>query len=138
MKKTIIRLLLIMLLLMLFLPVYAQQGGGLTADNSLGTLVNKVEQTFDITGGTNVGNNLFHSFSEFNVETGETANFIDNQSSANIISRVTGGNNSWINGELKTGNTNADLYLLNPNGIMFGSDASLDIKGFFYIAVQII
>jgi filamentous hemagglutinin family protein len=112
---------------------HAGTGHGLAADGSLGTQVDKVEQIHNITGGATAGNNLFHSFSDFNVETGETANFIGNQSLANIISRVTGGNDSRIDGLLKTTDTSANLYLMNPNGVMFGPNAALDIQGSFHV-----
>lgn len=121
----------VLLMFMVNNVAYGLSGGGLTADGSLGTLVNKVGQIHNITGGTSSGNNLFNSCSEFNVETGETANFIGNQTLSNVISRVTGGNNFWLDGTLKTTDTNANLYLMNPDGILFGPNASLDMNGYF-------
>jgi len=131
MKKTIAWVMIIWL--SLIMTAHAVTDGGLIPDSSIGTLVEKLGQVHKITGGTIVGNNLFHSFSEFNVETGETANFIGNQTLANIISRVTGTNNSWIDGVLKTTDTSANLYLMNPNGVMFGANASLDLNGSFHM-----
>jgi len=134
MKKTAVWLMLVLFnSFNMTLPLYAGTGHGLTADSSLNTLVDKADRTHNISGGSAVGNNLFHSFSEFNVESGETANFIGNQALANIISRVTGGNNSWINGMLKTTDTRANLYLLNTNGVMFGANVSLNIQGSFHV-----
>ncbi|MDY6950681.1 MAG: filamentous hemagglutinin N-terminal domain-containing protein, partial [Thermodesulfobacteriota bacterium] len=118
-------------------PLYAESGGGLTEDG-LGTVVTPAGTTFDITGGTRpggpTGSNLFHSFSQFNVENGETANFIGDSSLTNIFVRVTGGNNSWIDGTIKTTNTNANVYIMNPNGVMFGSNASFDANGSVYVS----
>jgi len=78
------------------------------------------------------GQNLFHSFSRFNIQTNESATFSGPASVENIISRVTGGNSSYINGRLQSTIDGADLYLLNPSGVMFGPGATLDIKGSFH------
>jgi len=78
------------------------------------------------------GQNLFHSFSEFNIQTNESATFSGPASVGNIISRVTGGNASYIDGKLQSTIEGANLYLLNPSGVMFGPWAELDIKGSFH------
>lgn len=82
--------------------------------------------------GWQAGANLFHSFSTFNVGTDESATFSGPNSVQNIISRVTGGTSSWIDGTLRSTIDGADMYLLNPAGLMFGSNASLDITGSFH------
>jgi filamentous hemagglutinin family protein len=94
---------------------------------------------FDISGGTVIGGvNQFHSFDRFSVGTNDTANFSVANSIKNIISRVTGGVGSQIDGTLTStisGTStisSADLYLLNPAGILFGKNAQLNIGGSFH------
>ncbi len=82
--------------------------------------------------GQQHGGNLFQSFSHFNINTGESATFSGPHNVHNIISRVTGGNPSHINGLLRSTIPNADMYFLNPYGIMFGEGASLDVQGSFH------
>jgi len=82
--------------------------------------------------GQQSGANLFHSFESFNINFGESATFTGPISIENVIGRVTGTNRSWIDGALHSKIPNANFYLLNPNGIMFGENASLDINGSFH------
>jgi filamentous hemagglutinin family protein len=83
-----------------------------------------------IDGGARRGANLFHSFQEFNINNGRGAYFINPAGVENILSRVTGTNPSNILGTLGVLG-NANLFLINPNGIIFGQNASLDVNGSF-------
>ncbi len=108
-------------------------------DNTLGNEASVVNPAPDnvsnelISGGAQRGQNLFHSFQEFNVGEGKGAYFVSpNSDIANILSRVTGSNSSEIMGTLGTmGAAQPNLFLINPNGIIFGENASLDVGGSF-------
>ncbi len=84
-----------------------------------------------IEGGAIRGGNLFHSFSEFNIQEGLGAYFANPQGIINILGRVTGNNLSEIMGTLGVLG-NANLFFVNPNGIIFGDNAQLDIRGSFF------
>ncbi|MBW4511095.1 MAG: filamentous hemagglutinin N-terminal domain-containing protein [Scytonematopsis contorta HA4267-MV1] len=114
-------------------------GGVATAqiipDSSVGTVVvpnanvNGV-LTNQINGGAIRNSNLFHSFQQFNIGTGESAYFANPNGITNIFTRVTGGSASNINGKLGILG-DANLYFMNPSGIVFGAGAVLDVKGSF-------
>ena len=87
---------------------------------------------YDITGGTRVGTNLFHSFGDFSVPHNTIANFLNdtNQPTSNILGRVTGGDASTILGTIQTTEFGkANLFLMNPAGIVFGPTATLHVAG---------
>ncbi|MEH2403246.1 filamentous hemagglutinin N-terminal domain-containing protein [Nostoc sp.] len=102
------------------------QDGTLTTNSKVTSQGNMT----NIEGGTRVGNNLFHSFEQFSVPPGITAHFQNPKDIQNIISRVTGKSISSIDGILKADGI-ANVFLINPNGIIFGPNASLDISGSF-------
>ncbi|WP_293094051.1 filamentous hemagglutinin N-terminal domain-containing protein [Moorena sp. SIO3I6] len=90
-----------------------------------GEIADKIE------GGATRGANLFHSFQEFNVGELQRVYFANPSGIENILTRVTGGNLSNILGTLGVDGP-ANLFLLNPNGIVFGSQAKLDVAGSFF------
>ncbi|MEM7794166.1 MAG: filamentous hemagglutinin N-terminal domain-containing protein [Cyanobacteria bacterium P01_C01_bin.118] len=99
-------------------------------DTTVGTqLVPSAPDSIEIQGGTSVGQNLFHSFESFNIQTGESVFFLSPADINHIFSRVTGGSASEIDGVLGTLGSDANLFLINPNGIAFGPNASLDVQG---------
>ncbi|WP_413172520.1 filamentous hemagglutinin N-terminal domain-containing protein [Anabaena azotica] len=104
-------------------------GAQVIADGTLNTTVSGSNH-YSITNGDRVGNNLFHSFSQFSLPTGSSASFDNATDIQNIFSRVTGSNISHIDGTI-TAKGSANLFLLNPSGIIFGQNASLNIGGSF-------
>ncbi|MFM2314507.1 MAG: hypothetical protein RLZZ04_3783, partial [Cyanobacteriota bacterium] len=111
-----------------------QVSAQVTPDNTLGdesSVVNTRDANSEsIDGGAVRGQNLFHSFQEFNVGEDRGVYFTNPDAITNIFSRVTGDNVSNILGTLGVDGA-ANLYLINPNGIVFGEGASLDVQGSF-------
>lgn len=103
-------------------------------DGTLGHRVELASPDYQITQdlGKTVGPNLFHSFEQFNLSSGESATFSGSPEIQNVISRVTGGRPSNIDGTLRSTIPNADVYFLNPYGILFGPNAKLDVQGGFH------
>jgi filamentous hemagglutinin family protein len=106
----------------------------ITSDGTMGTTINQTGNIYNINGGTTKGTNQFHSFGLFSVGTGDTASFNGPSWIANIIGRVTGGQQSIIDGTLRSTITGANLYLLNPYGVLFGPNATLDVTGSFHVS----
>ncbi len=105
--------------------------------SSVGTQVTLERTDLRISHGLQEGTNLFHSFSDFSITSQESATFTTQgikspASIRNILARVTGGKPSDIFGKITSEFGGADLYLMNPHGILFGETASLDVQGSFH------
>jgi filamentous hemagglutinin family protein len=112
----------------------AQGPTTITSDGTLNTTVTQNGNVFNIDDGTIRGSNQFHSFDRFSVGAGDIASFNGPVGIENILSRVTGGMGSDINGMLRSTIDGANLFLLNPAGVVFGPNASLDITGSFFVS----
>jgi filamentous hemagglutinin family protein len=106
----------------------------ITPDGTLGTRVTQQGNVHTIAGGRRNGTNLFHSFDRFSVGTQDTASFTGPQGIKNIVNRVTGAQPSMIDGRLRSEIAGADLYLLNPRGVLFGPQATLEVSGAFHVS----
>ncbi|OKH18948.1 CHAT domain-containing protein [[Limnothrix rosea] IAM M-220] len=106
------------------------------AKDGTGTTVNQQGNNFTIGGGSLSGDsaNLFHNFADFNLNSSQTATFLGNPALHNILSKVSGGNPSYIDGRLRVSGSDANLFLLNSSGIVFGTNAQLDLSGSFTAA----
>src|SRR4051812_24076695 len=113
-------------------PVQAQ----IVTDGSVGDKVSLHGGQIEIGAnlGTRRGDNLFHSFEKFGIATGQTATLTGPGDIKNVISRVTGGEVSNIDGTLASKVGQADLYFINPAGVMFGPNARLDVPGSLHVS----
>jgi len=96
-----------------------------------GTIVTPAGNQFNIGGGTQSGANLYQSFQQFGLDSNQIANFLSRHDIQNILGRVVGGDASIINGLVQVTGGNSNLYLLNPAGIIFGANASLNVPASF-------
>lgn len=104
-------------------------------DGSMGAAMNLSGPNFQIpeTLGTRAGANLFHSFQSFNLSQGERATFTGGTGIQHLVARVTGGTVSKIDGMLASEVPGANLYLMNPAGVVFGPNARLQVPGDFAV-----
>lgn len=116
-----------------FLGVPTQAQTIIPALDGTGTIITPNGNSIDITGGSLSGNNtnLFHSFSQFGLDSNQIANFISQPNIINIFSRVVSGDLSRINGLIKVTGGNSNLFLMNPAGIIFGANSRLDVPASF-------
>jgi filamentous hemagglutinin family protein len=118
----------------MILPFRSAQGApGVVLDGSFGTSGALPGPNYLITApmGRTVGTNLFQSFGSFNLTSAESATFTGPPSIQNILARVTGGSASSIDGTINSSIAGANLFLLNPSGIMFGPHAQVNVTGSF-------
>ncbi|MEQ8382397.1 MAG: CHAT domain-containing protein [Coleofasciculus sp. A1-SPW-01] len=103
------------------------------AADGTGTMVTPDGNRFDIHGGTFSGDgaNLFHSFEQFGLDSGQIANFLSNPTIQHIIGRVVGGDPSQINGLIQVMGGNSNLVLMNPAGWVLGSEAQINVPAAF-------
>ncbi|NES19194.1 MAG: CHAT domain-containing protein [Symploca sp. SIO3E6] len=104
------------------------------AADGTGTNVTPDGNQFKIDGGTisGDGKNLFHSFDQFGLSSNQIANFLSNPQISNILGRIVGNDPSIINGLLQVSGGNSNLFLINPAGMIFGNDATLNVPGDFF------
>jgi len=130
-----LRELLTLLLLAVIFGAKAVQAQPITAAaDGTGTQVTSASSNphqFDISGGTHSGANLFHSFEQFGLNPNQIANFLSQPNIEHILGRVVGGDASVINGLIQVTGGNSNLYLMNPAGIIFGSNATLNVPASF-------
>ena len=129
------RICLSVLVLALHVTIYTINGQ-IVLDGTMGPTQSLQGPDFEIADdlGTTIGSNLFHSFSDFNVNVGETATFSGPDTISNVFSRVTGGNPSNIDGLLRSTIPGADMIFINPSGVLFGPNAQLDVAGSFTVS----
>ncbi len=111
------------------------RGGAVKFDGTLGPGSALAGPNFLIlaSDGKQVGGNLFHSFSNFDLSAGESATFTGPVDVANIVARISGGSRSSIDGTVRSAISGANLFLMNPAGFLFGPHAALDLSGAFAV-----
>ena len=115
------------------LPGKEVYGQVITADDGVGTYVETAGDRIDISGGQVSGDhtNLFHSFEQFDITAEQTANFVTSENIQNVVGRVDSNQASAINGTLQVSGSDANLYLMNPAGMLLGPNAQLNLSGGF-------
>lgn len=123
-------------LFLLWATMAPAAAGTITLDGSYGTSGALSGPNYQITAamGRQMGNNLFQSFGTFNLSNGESATFSGPANIQNILARVTGGSPSSIDGSINSSIIGANLFLLNPAGVMFGPHAQVNVTGAFAVS----
>src|SRR2546427_1411 len=126
----------IVVVLLLAAGASASGASGVVLDGKLGPSGPLSGPNYNVTAdlGRTVGNNLFHSFLRFNLDAGDVATFSGPANIQNILTRVTGGSASSIDGTIRSSITSANFFLINPAGILFGPNAALDVSGSFAVS----
>ena len=116
--------------------VSISRAGDVVLDGKLGPSGPLSGPNYDITAalGRTVGNNLFHSFAKFDLVASDVATFSGPANIQNILSRVTGGSASSIDGTIRSSIAGANFFLINPAGVVFGANAAVDVTGSFALS----
>lgn len=122
-------------IVILYVLTAHQLAAQVVTDGTLGPAQNLTGPDFSIGAnlGTRAGDNLFHSFGTFNVNTGQSATFTGPAGLDNVVSRVTGGDISTIDGRLASEIPGADFWLVNPAGVVLGANAEVDVPAGFHV-----
>jgi filamentous hemagglutinin family protein len=126
-------------LMVYFTPLtatWADISGGIVTDGTMGAIERLDGNYINIPQelGNTVGGNLFHSFAEFNIAADQIVDFTGSDALQNVFSRVTGTEVTRIEGALTSSIANAAFYFINPNGIIFGENAQVNIPGAFHVS----
>jgi filamentous hemagglutinin family protein len=108
----------------------------IVTDGTVGpaTRLSGPEMTIGAELGSTRGGNLFHSFQRFDIPTGQRATFTGPDQIQNVIGRVTGGQTSHIDGTLRSTVGQADVYLINPSGVVMGPNATVDVPAAVHVS----
>ncbi|MFL5283099.1 MAG: filamentous hemagglutinin N-terminal domain-containing protein, partial [Rhodopila sp.] len=125
------------LAVLFLLPIAGTRAQRITVDGRLSPAQTLIGPNYAIGAnlGKQVGSNLFHSFGAFGLNRNETATFSGPASGAavaNVIGRVTGGAQSSIDGTVRSAMPGANVYLINPAGVVFGPNAQVNVSGSFH------
>ncbi len=125
-----------LLIVVFLLAAGVSASGAVVLDGKLGPSGPLSGPNYNITAdlGRRVGNNLFHSFAQFSLDAGDVATFSGPPNIQNILSRVTGGSASSIDGTIRSSITGANFFLINPAGVVFGPNAAVDVSGSFAVS----
>ncbi len=128
--------LLLIVALLLATGISTSRAGDVALDGKLGPGGPLSGPNYDITAdlGRTVGNNLFHSFARFSLDAGDVATFSGPANIQNILTRVTGGGVSSIDGTIRSSIAGANFFLINPAGVVFGPNAAVDVTGSFAVS----